>query len=143
MAITANTGRSYVISAEVTYDTTSFATAITLTPGESQNAIVLPANSTITGGFTVIDTAWDDTGPTATFLQEWGITGDIAIYMANQALDVVNVTDNFLVLGTLVSADTDIVVTIEANTGSLNYDTGSSRALMEYTTAGFAVTQKG
>jgi hypothetical protein len=136
MAVTKNAGRQYLLSAEVVVTFEDFTEAVaTATPGETQEAIDLPSNYIITGGF--LSTVTDYVAAAEAITMDVGEVSplDIDEYLNGVSVDGDEGTvDQLLILGFVRTAASAVSITAIAATGSDAYSAGASHLVVEYVT---------
>ena len=139
MAILQNSDRQYVLQGEVAVTFDDFtATTGTATPGESHEAVAVPANSRVVGGSWVTTTAFDDAGPTETYTLTIGDGVDRARYLAAAAVDAATAAGQHPIVptGFLYTADDDVSVSLIASAGATAITAGAGVLQVQYTITG-------
>ena len=141
MAITQNSFRQYVLSANVSVTFDDFDSAILTT--ETQNMLVLPSNVIVTGGIAIVVTLWDDAGSADTYTSDIGtlLPLDIDEHLNGGDAETIGATD-LLNAGLLKTAAPTITFTaISSSTNAMT--TGATTVVLEYIVVGRSNDQNG
>ena len=146
MAVTLNSGRQYLLTAEVVVTFDDFTnTLATASPGETQTAIDLPSNYIVTGGFLSTTIDYDDDAA-ETFTMDVGELVPLSIdeYLNDVSVDGdAGTVDQLTILGFVRTAASGVSITLIASVGASTVTAGASHLVVEYVTTSRSNDQVG